>query len=1128
MSFFSNAVRLIRRKEVKDSQSSEKVANNSEYTELNGSLQLDFSLRNYAKESFSVLIVRPLSLYVQKILRTCAFLISGILVGGLVALISCLIALQFGSVENTVISAFLLNKIEKMLPDYDLSIKSAMLHWNSETSSVEINLNKIRFDDFFIPRVSILPDYAESFKQQRFIAKTISIVRPKISLDIADDFQTISVSPNFAKGGKNKAYFEPISSVMSVKDSLIGTNSNAVIKLVNADVSILENGVRWDLQNLYCEHKLGENVPSIIDFRAVLPKQSYSSAVRMVKSADNLNYDVKINSLNPSVIYDSFVKRKTAIEKFLPLIQGYNLPVSGDIKVALNPDYSLKKGVFNLVTSSGSIRLPNRNTLSLNLGKRIDNGSISGRIYSDKMLIDFINVSYGNSGVQLTGLSVPLSDFNFLDVANVDGTLSLTSVNTKEMYTILPHNISKSIIPIFQNYLPGFRLDLLKFDLKGAITFGDRLNDEKLSISQGIFKIHDAKISIGEHVATNVDATGSIKSDGVDVKVTNALFGKAKINSGVFFISNQDNSWIGRVNTDVAVEDISTYAPGISDKFASFPIGKLGIKGLAKVDLKVVRVAGNELGENVPPFIMVEGDGAISSEDNTKQFKISWDEKGLSAVGDIESGKIGTHFKIEEDFIKNTGTSEFKFKGESAFFTEFFPFIADKMRGNFDMTITNSWNDRGEDFDIYADLNNANMFLPVIGSVKLNNEQGTFSTHVHKYPDRIVLSQMYLDTPKTKFKGQVTTDNNWNVTECVIENVVSDGIAADISVLKKNDKKTIISLVGDIFDASKLINMIERADKNTWLVTYLNLKELTINGNSKIKNVKGTVDILGGKIVKGACIGVIGESTVALNTSDVKDGGDYLLSISASNAGDFLKAIGIGDTISGGSLNLVMKSSKLSDGSMSGAFEMDNFLIKNSPQLTKLISLSSPNYLMGTDLIVGFNNCTGSIIVVNGKIKLDNCKAVGPTVAISLGGEYDRINDNWNIAGILLPTSSANNRNVSELLAANFNITGSYWNPSLSVNTPKFVPSSTLSDLFGDMVPLLNNDYNYIRREDSDLIAPPATDVIKDPYAQEAFDRVAVPASSSPVPTNKKKKVRNVKRLDQKFGVTIKRGLKSV
>ena len=238
MSFFSSAVRLIRRKGIKDSQDTIKVTDNTEFSESEKSLELDFSLRNYAKESFSVLIVHPLSACMHKILRASSFVITGILVGGLIALISCLIALQFGSVENTVISAYLLNKIEEMLPDTDLSIKSAMLQWNSDVGSVEISLNKVRFDDFFIPKVTILPNYTESFKQQRFVADTISIIRPKISLDIVNDFKTVSINPNLLKGGNNKAFFEPLSSVKEIKDGLIGTNNNALIKVINADVSI--------------------------------------------------------------------------------------------------------------------------------------------------------------------------------------------------------------------------------------------------------------------------------------------------------------------------------------------------------------------------------------------------------------------------------------------------------------------------------------------------------------------------------------------------------------------------------------------------------------------------------------------------------------------------------------------------------------------------------------------------------------------------------------------------------------------------------------------------------------------------------------------------------------------------
>lgn len=82
------------------------------------------------------------------------------------------------------------------------------------------------------------------------------------------------------KGGNNKAIFEPLSSFKEIKDSLVGTNNNALIKVLNSDVSI-ENSLLWNLWNLYYEHKLGEDLPIVIDFYSVLSGQQYSSSVRL-------------------------------------------------------------------------------------------------------------------------------------------------------------------------------------------------------------------------------------------------------------------------------------------------------------------------------------------------------------------------------------------------------------------------------------------------------------------------------------------------------------------------------------------------------------------------------------------------------------------------------------------------------------------------------------------------------------------------------------------------------------------------------------------------------------------------------------------------------------------------------
>ncbi|MDR0678130.1 MAG: hypothetical protein LBF44_01170 [Holosporaceae bacterium] len=289
MNFFSNTVRLIREKK-------ERVAEKAkeDLPLLGENLELDFSLRNYAKESFSVLIVRPLSRRIWKIMRTISLLIMGTSVGLLMALLCFVLFLQFGSFENTFVSSWLQNRLEYFFPDSELSMKSAILQWNARESAVEIAVTKVRWDDLTIPRISILPDYVESLKQHRLVAKTISLINPKIGLGISDDFKKISINPNLEKGGNNKTFLTSIAIFDNIKNLL---NKGTIAKIINADVSAFENGVNWKFKNVYCEHKIGEKVPQTMSCTILIPKQKHVSSISLTKLGDEnrCTYDVKLN-----------------------------------------------------------------------------------------------------------------------------------------------------------------------------------------------------------------------------------------------------------------------------------------------------------------------------------------------------------------------------------------------------------------------------------------------------------------------------------------------------------------------------------------------------------------------------------------------------------------------------------------------------------------------------------------------------------------------------------------------------------------------------------------------------------------------------------------------------------------
>lgn len=1116
MSLFSSTVKFISdRKKIHDAGIEEKESPIFPEQEL----ELDFSLRNYAKESFSVLIVKPLSKCMQKIIRGVSFIITGILSGAVIALIFCGILLQFSSVENSIISSLVVNKLEKLFDDADLSIKSAMINWNRETNSIELNFKKVRIDDLRIQRLTIIPDYAESFKQHKLVAKTISILKPKIAIDIADDFKKISFNPNLEKGNTNKAFFEPISYLHTLKDAF----SNTHIEIINADVVVLENGQQWNFKNLYCDYSLQENAPNVIDCSIVLPGQQYPSGIKIVRLGDSSKpiYNVKLHSVNPLPIHNAFARRNATLEKLMTLINGYNLPVSGDLKLSFNHD-KLLDCKFDLSAATGCIKLPNRNTLSLNLGKRIDSGNISGVISSEKMLINSININYGNSGLQLTGMTVPMSDYKFLDVVNIDGTLSLTNIDIREMETILPKSISKSVIPTFKTYLPGFKLELFRIDINGPIAFGNRMNSEKLAIGQGVFKVHDAKIPVGDHVVTNVSATGNVTPRGIDIKLTDAMFGNTKINSGVFFISNEDNSWIGNVNADVTVDDISAYSKEISAKLASLPIEKLKIKGIANLDMKLVRIVGDKLHKKDLPFRIVKGEGIVKSSDNTNNLKLSWNDNELSVIGDISTKKNNVHIKINENFAQKIGTGEYHFKGNSDFLSEFLPKPLRYFSGNFDLDLTNSWGNGIETFDVSMNLKDTIISIPALGDIKTSKEDGTFKTHVSKYDDKLILSKLVLNTKDTKISGQITFDKDGDISECVLNDFNINGCSAKVNLLKKNSNNMILSIVGDSMDLNRIIYTFNRFNKDVKISTYLNLQSLGLSSSEQMKNVKGTIDVINSNIVGGSCIGVLGENTtVALTSKNIPETNDCLISISASNAGDLLKYIGLTDTVSGGNISFVIKSSISSKEVFTGAFEINDFLVKNNPNMNKAISLSSAYGISGAaDSVVGFNSCIGNIFVSKNLIKFEECKIIGPMMSISCKGEYDRINDDFKSSGILLPAHSLmNNHGARGALVANCRLSGPLGMLSVSVDPLKFMANESLLREFGNLIPIIDAGY-----ENANICPSNSNDDLSDPFTQKAFDNEE---STKPKEGIKKLRIKKKpkKRIDKKFGVTISRGL---
>lgn len=1107
MSFLSNTVRLIKNRHYNESND-QNVSN----------IELDFSLRNYAKESFSVLIIKPLSNYFMKFMRISTFVITGGMIGVLFSVIAFFVFMQFGSMESKFISLFVDNRINSLFPDSDLMIKSAKLSWNAEKHMPEISLKRLKLDDLVLPSVSVFPNIVESIKSQKFITDSIHIIGPKIKLKFSDDFKLSYFDPNFERSYNKNSLNESILVLNGFKKLLNNFND---LKIINADITVEENGVIWNLTNAYCHYIIGDQLPSALSFKIKMPNQDYFSSVNLLRTTigDTNKYILNLDSFNPQSLKSVLSKRNTPINS--PIVNSIldnSLPVSGLVHFDKKDDRIIK-GDFDLIGGAGSIKIPAKTSISLNLGKTIDNGNISGTFTEDGIDIKSLNVNYGDASIQLTGISIPMLEYNLMDVANIDGTLSLTNVGISEMSSLLPDNFSKSIIPSFKNYMPGFKLGLFKVDLKGAIPFGKRNISDPMTVGNGVFKLSEAKVPLGKTLIEDVEAIGSITEDGFDIKLNKARLNKTIINKGEFFISSIDNSWIGTINADVDAQEVKQYAADISKKLGSLHFDNLSIADKANVDMKLVKVEGDQLTNKTLPFRIIEGNGVLKSNDNTKQVKFSWNDKELNVSGDVNEGKNNINILLEENFEKNEGTAQFKFKSESSFLAGMLPNIKKMVRGNYNLNLNMGWKNNVTQYEIDMDLKDSLLNFPILGDLKLKHSPGNLKAKVLVNNDIIDISDFAIDTIDNKIKGNIVLSNEGLLYKAAFNDFLINGNNVKLNIIRNSQNELSVSFIGKKFTTDLINKICKSTPNNEAIACYLNLEELKVEDSFPIKNIKGSLNILNGKITNGACYGVIGkDTTLALTAQPNATKDDSIVSLSASNAGDFLKFFKLSESIDGGTLNIVFKNSIISDSSMSGAFEITDFMAKNDA-LTRLISFSSINGISNMDnYSVGFNFCLGSFVLVNNMIKIENGKAIGPTVGISYSGTYNRLEDKLDLVGVSLLTSSIlSSKGTNGAYAAPYKLIGSISKPIMSVKPIQFVTNEAIAEVFGNMLPIISTDTYPMMGSPTPVI----NGNVRDAFSNNAFD-TAIGADPKATESTPPKKAR----VEKSYGVKINRGKK--
>ncbi len=197
------------------------------------------------------------------------------------------------------------------------------------------------------------------------------------------------------------------------------------------------------------------------------------------------------------------------------------------------------------------------------------------------------------------------------------------------------------------------------------------------------------------------------------------------------------------------------------------------------------------------------------------------------------------------------------------------------------------------------------------------------------------------------------------------------------------------------------------------------------------------------------------------------DKGVRNLGVNTTDAGDFLRTIGLYDNMTGGELRLFGRFDDTSpQRPLTGRLQARNYRITGAPALAHVVSMMAltgiADVLRGEGL--GFNILDIPFVKKDGLIEIRDAKAAGTSLGFTASGLVDAAKDELDLKGTIVPAYALNNalgrlpvlgdlltggESGSGLFAANFGVEGSIDEPDVSVNPLSALAPGVLRDLFG-------------------------------------------------------------------------------
>ena len=234
-----------------------------------------------------------------------------------------------------------------------------------------------------------------------------------------------------------------------------------------------------------------------------------------------------------------------------------------------------------------------------------------------------------------------------------------------------------------------------------------------------------------------------------------------------------------------------------------------------------------------------------------------------------------------------------------------------------------------------------------------------------------------------------------------------------ISIRPRAPDGFIVALEGERFDMRPYLARLFGGDEALAippLVLSMRVGEVIIGERHSLLEANGRAEYSGTSWQEIEADGVLSGGApvqILLNTEP----GKRNLAVNSSDAGAFVRSLGVFDNAIGGQLALTAAiDESLPSRPLTGKIGIDSFKVVNAPVLARILTIGSLTGM--ADLLNGdgisFVRFEAPFALQNGRLDIEHARAFGPALGITLEGGLDRENSQVELRGTLVPAYTLN------------------------------------------------------------------------------------------------------------------------